>query len=126
MVEEDHFPVGLRVLAVDDDRTYLTVLENLLRKCQYNVTATTQSVKALEMLRKNRNEFDLVISDVNMPEMDGFKLLQQVGLETDLPVIMLSGYGDKERVMKGVIYGACDFLTKPVRIQELQNIWQHV
>lgn len=36
MVEEDHFPVGLRVLAVDDDRTYLTVLENLLRKCQYN------------------------------------------------------------------------------------------
>ncbi|XP_022639540.1 two-component response regulator ARR12 isoform X1 [Vigna radiata var. radiata] len=126
MVEEDHFPVGLRVLAVDDDRTYLTVLENLLRKCQYNVTATTQSVKALEMLRKNRNEFDLVISDVNMPEMDGFKLLQQVGLETDLPVIMLSGYGDRERVMKGVIYGACDFLTKPVRIQELQNIWQHV
>jgi len=39
---------------------------------------------------------------------------------------VLSGYGDKERVMKGVIYGACDFLTKPVRIQELQNIWQHV
>ncbi|KAL9326105.1 hypothetical protein ACSQ67_006750 [Phaseolus vulgaris] len=126
MEEEDHFPVGLRVLAVDDDRTYLTVLENLLRKCQYNVTATTEAVKALEMLRKNRNMFDLVISDVNMPEMDGFKLLQHVGLETDLPVIMLSGYGDKERVMKGVIYGACDFLTKPVRIQELQNIWQHV
>jgi len=51
------------------------------------VTTTTQSVKALEMLRKNRNKFDLVISDVNMPEMDGFKLLQQVGLEMDLPVI---------------------------------------
>lgn len=40
--------------------------------------------------------------------------------------LVLSGYGDRERVMKGVIYGACDFLTKPVRIQELQNIWQHV
>ena len=39
---------------------------------------------------------------------------------------VLSGYCDRERVMKGVIYGACDFLTKPVRIQELQNIWQHV
>jgi len=51
------------------------------------VTATTEAVKALEMLRKNRNMFDLVISDVNMPEMDGFKLLQHVGLETDLPVI---------------------------------------
>ncbi|KAK7388344.1 hypothetical protein VNO78_23159 [Psophocarpus tetragonolobus] len=126
MVVGDHFPVGMRVLAVDDDQTCLTVLETLLRKCQYNVTTTTQSIEALEILRKNRNKFDLVISDVNMPDMDGFKLLEQVGLETDLPVIMLSGYGDKERVMRGVIHGACDYLMKPVRIEELQNIWQHV
>ncbi|XP_020209450.1 two-component response regulator ARR12-like, partial [Cajanus cajan] len=87
MVEGDRFPVGMRVLAVDDDQTCLKVLENLLRKCQYNVTTTTQSIKALEMLRKNRNKFDLVISDVNMPDMDGFKLLELVGLEMDLPVI---------------------------------------
>ncbi|KAG4929796.1 hypothetical protein JHK82_046866 [Glycine max] len=123
---EDRFPVGMRVLAVDDDETCLSVLENLLRKCQYNVTTTNQAIKALDMLRKNRNKFDLVISDVNMPDMDGFKLLELVELEMDLPVIMLSGYGDKERVMRGVIHGACDYLTKPVRIEELQNIWQHV
>ncbi|XP_027368781.1 two-component response regulator ARR12-like [Abrus precatorius] len=125
-VAGDRFPVGMRVLAVDDDRTCLKVLENLLRQCKYNVTTTTQSIKALEILRKNRNKFDLVISDVNMPDMDGFKLLELVGLEMDLPVIMLSGYGDKERVMKGVMHGACDYLMKPVRIEELQNIWQHV
>ncbi|KAK7265123.1 hypothetical protein RJT34_32739 [Clitoria ternatea] len=120
---QDCFPVGMRVLAVDDDKTCLKVLENLLRKCQYQVTTTTQSIKALEMLRENRNKFDLVISDVNMPDMDGFKLLELVGLEMDLPVIR---YGDRERVMKGVIHGACDYLMKPVRIEELQNIWQHV
>jgi len=44
-------------------------------------------VEALELLREKRSMFDLIISDVNMPEMDGFKLLEQVGLEMDLPFI---------------------------------------
>lgn len=51
------------------------------------VTITNQAIEALKMLRENRNKFDLVISDVNMPDMDGFKLLELVGLEMDLPVI---------------------------------------
>ncbi|XP_050937519.1 two-component response regulator ARR12 isoform X2 [Cucumis melo] len=122
----DHFPVGMRVLAVDDDPICLKVLESLLRKCQYHVTTTKQSVEALRMLRENRNKFDLVISDVNMPDMDGFKLLELVGLEMDLPVIMLSAHSDTELVMKGIAHGACDYLLKPVRIEELKNIWQHV
>jgi two-component response regulator (ARR-B family) len=53
----------------------------------FAVTTTNQAVTALEMLRENRNKYDLVISDVNMPDMDGFKLLELVGLEMDLPVI---------------------------------------
>jgi two-component response regulator ARR-B family len=43
--------------------------------------------EALEILRERRNKFDIVISDVNMPDMDGFKLLEHIGLEMDLPVI---------------------------------------
>ncbi|KAH7546208.1 hypothetical protein FEM48_Zijuj01G0176200 [Ziziphus jujuba var. spinosa] len=122
----DRFPVGMRVLAVDDDPICLKVLENLLRKCQYHVTTTNQAIEALKMLRENRNKYDLVISDVNMPDMDGFKLLELVGLEMDLPVIMLSAHSDTKLVMKGIIHGACDYLLKPVRIEELKNIWQHV
>jgi len=53
----------------------------------FAVTTTTKSVEALELLREKRSMFDLIISDVNMPEMDGFKLLEQVGLEMDLPFI---------------------------------------
>ncbi|XVF89238.1 hypothetical protein PTKIN_Ptkin19aG0114200 [Pterospermum kingtungense] len=122
----DRFPIGMRVLAVDDDPICLKVLENLLRKCQYQVTATNQAITALKMLRENRNRYDLVISDVNMPDMDGFKLLELVGLEMDLPVIMLSAHSDTKLVMKGITHGACDYLLKPVRIEELKNIWQHV
>lgn len=54
------------------------------------VTTTNQAQKALELLRENKNKFDLVISDVDMPDMDGFKLLELVGLEMDLPVISKS------------------------------------
>ncbi|CAD6249111.1 unnamed protein product [Miscanthus lutarioriparius] len=122
----DHFPVGMRVLAVDDDPVCLKVLENLLQRCQYHVTTTNQAVVALRMLRQNRDLFDLVISDVHMPDMDGFKLLELVGLEMDLPVIMLSVNGETKTVMKGITHGACDYLLKPVRLEELRNIWQHV
>ncbi|XP_040999120.1 two-component response regulator ARR12-like isoform X1 [Juglans microcarpa x Juglans regia] len=125
-MDQDRFPAGMRVLAVDDNPTCLKLLDTLLRKCQYQVTTTNQAVMALKMLRENRNKFDLVISDVNMPDMDGFKLLELLGLEMDLPVIMLSGHSDTELVMKGVTHGACDYLLKPVRIEELKNIWQHV
>ncbi|KAI3934146.1 hypothetical protein MKW98_027356 [Papaver atlanticum] len=124
--KNDLFPIGMRVLAVDDDLICLRVLESLLRRCQYHVTTTTQAVTALKMLRENRDKFDLVISDVQMPDMDGFKLLELVGLEMDLPVIMLSANGDTRNVMRGITHGACDYLLKPVRIEELKNIWQHV
>ncbi|XP_057726894.1 two-component response regulator ARR10-like [Arachis stenosperma] len=72
----------MRVLAVDYDRACLRMLEQMLLKCRYNVTATTRSRKAIEMLRENK-----VISDVHMPGIDGFQLLELVGLEMDLPVI---------------------------------------
>ncbi|AQL01592.1 Two-component response regulator ORR22 [Zea mays] len=124
--ERDQFPVGMRVLAVDDDPVCLKVLETLLRRCQYHVITTNQAITALKLLRENRDMFDLVISDVHMPDMDGFKLLELVGLEMDLPVIMLSVNGETKSVMKGITHGACDYLLKPVRIEELRNIWQHV
>ncbi|KAH9767838.1 Two-component response regulator ARR18 [Citrus sinensis] len=122
----DMFPIGMRVLAVDDDQTCLKILEKFLRECQYEVTVTNRAITALKMLRENRNNFDLVISDVYMPDMDGFKLLELVGLEMDLPVVMLSAYSDTMLVMKGIHHGACDYLLKPVRMEELKNTWQHV
>ncbi|KAL6840018.1 hypothetical protein ACP4OV_029828 [Aristida adscensionis] len=120
------FPYGLRVLVVDDDPTWLKILEKMLRKCSYEVTTCGLATVALEILRERKNKFDIVISDVNMPDMDGFKLLEHIGLEMDLPVIMMSIDGETSRVMKGVQHGACDYLLKPVRMKELRNIWQHV
>ncbi|XP_021987215.1 two-component response regulator ARR1 isoform X2 [Helianthus annuus] len=122
----DQFPAGLRVLVVDDDSTCLMILEKMLRHCKYEVTKCNRAEVALSYLRENKNGFDVVISDVHMPDMDGFKLLEHIGLEMDLPVIMMSADDSKSVVMKGVTHGACDYLIKPVRIEALRNIWQHV
>ncbi|EEF47570.1 two-component sensor histidine kinase bacteria, putative [Ricinus communis] len=122
----DAFPAGLRVLVVDDDPTWLKILEKMLKKCSYEVTTCGLARDALYLLRERKDGYDIVISDVNMPDMDGFKLLEHVGLEMDLPVIMMSVDGETSRVMKGVQHGACDYLLKPIRMKELRNIWQHV
>ncbi|XP_022776233.1 two-component response regulator ARR11 isoform X2 [Durio zibethinus] len=122
----DVFPAGLRVLVVDDDPTWLKILEKMLKKCSYEVTTCCLAREALNLLRERKDGYDIVISDVNMPDMDGFKLLEHVGLEMDLPVIMMSVDGETSRVMKGVQHGACDYLLKPIRMKELRNIWQHV
>ncbi|KAK9027945.1 hypothetical protein V6N11_067764 [Hibiscus sabdariffa] len=122
----DQFPAGLRVLVVDDDITCLRILEQMLRRCLYIVTTCSQAKLALDLLRERKGCFDVILSDVYMPDMDGYKLLEHVGLEMDLPVIMMSADGRTSAVMKGIRHGACDYLIKPIREEELKNIWQHV
>ncbi|XP_020596640.1 uncharacterized protein LOC110036514, partial [Phalaenopsis equestris] len=70
---------------------------------------------ALELLRANRDEYDIIIIDVNMSEMDGFQLLEIVQNEINLPVIMLSVDSEFEGVLKAINYGAVDYLVKPVQ-----------
>ncbi|KAI4969744.1 hypothetical protein ZWY2020_000658 [Hordeum vulgare] len=131
----DKFPEGLRVLAVDDDCVCLKVLEALMRRCKYHPTVVMDAKTALKILRAGKVQFDLVITDVRMPDMDGFKLLDLIVLEMDLPVItksllirhaMLSVDCDKKVVLKAINHGACDYLVKPVCTNDLKIIWQHV
>ncbi|KAI8014353.1 Two-component response regulator ARR10 [Camellia lanceoleosa] len=121
-----NFPEGLSVLVVDDNVVCLKVVAAVLNKCRYKVTATTKATEALKILRKNKKSYDIVITDVIMLDMNGFELLEIIGLEMDMPVIMMSANDDKELVMKGVRHGARDYLIKPIRLEEVKNIWQHV
>ncbi|KAJ4973484.1 hypothetical protein NE237_006658 [Protea cynaroides] len=124
--DKEVFPDGMRVLAVDDNIVCLRMLQAVLEHCRYKVKAVTDGATALKLLREDKNNFDIVITDVHMPDMDGFRLLEIVSLEMDIPVIMMSANDDKNMVMKGIKHGARDYLVKPIRKEEIQNIWQHV
>ncbi|KAI8026855.1 Two-component response regulator ORR26 [Camellia lanceoleosa] len=87
--------------------------------CSTHISVTTCCLarESLNSLRERKVGFDIVISDVNMPDMDGFKLLEHVVMSVD---------GETSKVMRGVQHGACDYLLKPIRMKELRHIWQHV
>ncbi|CAA0841964.1 Two-component response regulator ARR2 [Striga hermonthica] len=123
---EDEEAAMIRVLLVDGSSTCLFILEALLRQCQYHVSTAEGAITALRILRDNNSRIDLVISEVDLPDMDGFVLLKEVSLRMDIPVVLVSWDDSKERVLKGIMNGACDYLVKPVRVEELKNIWQHV
>ncbi|KAF8723018.1 hypothetical protein HU200_022165 [Digitaria exilis] len=80
----------------------------------------------MSFLYGNQQTVDLIICDVCFPTEDGLLILQQVTSKFDIPTVVMSSNGDTSTVMKYITNGASDFLIKPVRIEELKNIWQHV
>ncbi|KAL0903155.1 hypothetical protein M5K25_027512 [Dendrobium thyrsiflorum] len=120
------FPAGLRVFVVNDDCDVLRMLEEMLLQCGYKVTISDCPLQALELLRANIGNYDIVLIDVNLTCMDGFQLLEIMSREINLPVIVLSINSDFRNVMTSIKYGAVDYLVKPVRLEELQLIWKHV
>ncbi|XP_077242279.1 two-component response regulator ARR14-like [Tasmannia lanceolata] len=116
---------GLRIMVVDDDVTFLSDVERILTSFDYKVTCCEHPLAALTLLREQKGEFDLVLTDVHMPEMDGVELLQHIRMELDLPVIMMSADPEVTVALKGLEYGACICIMKPISPDQLKNIWQY-
>jgi DNA-binding NtrC family response regulator len=119
MVTENDGPIPqipvakTRILLVDDDRIILDSLGSFLRQDGYDVTAVATVAQAVDCLQAGR--YDLVITDVSMPDRDGFELLKHIrGQAPDVAVIMITGYGTIESAVEAVKLGAYDYLTKPI------------
>ncbi len=102
-----------RVLIVDDEQDKCELMQALLERQGIEVRAVTSTSKALELVVQE--DFDVVVTDVNMEEMSGLELTERMlGARPDLVVVVVTGEGKMETVIGAMRTGAYDFLTKPV------------
>ncbi|CAN6295507.1 unnamed protein product [Urochloa humidicola] len=119
----------LRVLLVENDDSTRHVVSALLRKCCYEVIPAENGLHAWQHLEDMQNNIDLVLTEVFMPCLSGIGLLSKITSHKvckDIPVIMMSSNDSMGMVFKCLSKGAVDFLVKPLRKNELKNLWQHV
>jgi DNA-binding NarL/FixJ family response regulator len=109
-----------KILVVDDDRILRRVLQNSLEQQGYQVTAVSSGKDALEIF--NQDVPDIIVSDVSMPEMNGFEFCRQLRSQPSgklVPFIFLSAKSDLNDRIQGHSIGADDYLTKPFEMKEL-------
>ncbi|MGI9570296.1 MAG: sigma-54-dependent transcriptional regulator, partial [Desulfobulbia bacterium] len=106
------------ILIIDDEPNYLIVLSELLRDEGYEVFTAENGAKGVEAIQNT--DLDLVITDMQMPEMDGMQLLDHVKKENpDLPVIVITAYAEVEKAVAAMQAGAFNYLAKPFSNEEL-------
>ena len=104
-----------RILCVDDDIGMLNTIEDILINAGYTASLAKSGRQALDMLNKGM-DYQLVLLDVDMPEMDGyetFKAIREIDSARNIPIIFLTGMDDPDFQIKGWEYGAADYITKP-------------
>lgn len=120
---------SLRVLVADDDPLNLRVAARLLKEMGHNGALVTDGVQVMRILEQQ--DFDLLLLDMSMPNMDGSETLKAIRSRERqgrprLPVLMVTGYDDQNTRQRLMSDGADDVLAKPLSIQALQAALQRL
>jgi two-component system cell cycle response regulator CtrA len=108
----------MRVLLVEDDPTTSKSIELMLQNANLNVYATDLGEEGIDLAKLY--DYDLILLDLNLPDMNGHDVLRQLRLaKVETPILILSGADDTENKLKGFGFGADDYMTKPFHRQEL-------
>jgi putative nucleotidyltransferase with HDIG domain len=112
-------PNAVHILIVDDDPAIREVLLESLRESGYRCTTAHDGADALERFRSE--PFNLLVSDIDMPQMDGVRLLREVkAIRPETEVIMLTGMLDLDVAIRAIRMGASDYLTKPFNLEQVR------
>ncbi|MCX7913800.1 MAG: response regulator [Thermodesulfovibrionales bacterium] len=108
-----------RILIIDDEPDMLVLLSMIIKgKTTYEVVSTSNPYEALEWIKKDG--FDLVITDLKMPGLDGMEILKTIReRDEDVPVIIITAYGTVESAIEAMSMDAFDFITKPFRKEQI-------
>jgi two-component system, chemotaxis family, chemotaxis protein CheY len=113
----------LTILIIEDDATLLFLYNRYLHNLGYkNIITAGDGITALEQL--NKNNFDLIISDWDLPGMNGLELLDKLRSQENLkniPFILMTGHKDKEKELKSIEQGINKFLLKPADVEKFQQ-----
>lgn len=114
-----------RILLVDDEENARIALSRLLTREGYIVDTVANGFEALNHLREH--DVNLIVTDINMPEMDGISFLREVNRSfPGSNVIMITAYGGVESYIEAINLGAFEYINKPVRIEELKSILDRI
>lgn len=123
--ENNGSPPVRRILVVDDEIDVLTALEDFLLESDFHVVTARNAREAMERILEQ--PFDLVLSDLVMPRMDGIALTKSIQeLGRDIPVVVMTGYASIEYAVESMKAGAADFITKPFRFDHVMLIINRV
>ena len=108
-----------KLLVVDDEPDMLKLLSMIIKeKTPYEVTATNNPLEALELIKGGG--FDLVLTDLKMPGLDGIELLDAIkNVDEHVPVIFITAFGTVESAAEAIEKGGFDFITKPFRKEQI-------
>ncbi len=109
-----------RILFVDDEEALVSMAQAFFESLGYSITATVSSAEAFRLFRKKPDQFDLVITDMTMPEMTGAELARALlKIRPDLPVILCTGYSDAINKVEVKKLNIREFILKPVSLHDL-------
>ena len=108
------------ILFVDDNKEIVTVAKLLLQRFGYTVVTHLSGVEALKAFKSDPEKFDLVISDIGMPDMDGYKVITEIRrIRKNIPILLCSGSDESDVVTNVKKYAADGFLMKPFTMHEI-------
>jgi DNA-binding NtrC family response regulator len=106
-----------KILIIDDENSIRRTLREILEYEKYTVEDAASGLEALNILQNH--EFDVILCDIKMPQMDGIETLEAIHQQYDTPVVMISGHGTIETAVEAIKKGAYDYISKPPDLNRL-------